>query len=98
MSFEGLPLIGLTAPALLGLAVLLLLTGRIIPRSTLVDKQRECDQWREAYLSEREARATSDFQTGELLEVAKTSHAVMVAVFETVQKGQTGGSSALPKE
>ena len=37
---DGLPLVDLTAPALLGITVLLLLLGRIVPRSSLVDKIR----------------------------------------------------------
>jgi hypothetical protein len=94
--FEGIPLYGLTAPALLGLAVLLLMTGRLVPRSTLLDKSKEATQWREAYESEREARASSDAQTVELLEVSKTTHAVTVAMFDVIR--QAGGPHVVSKE
>lgn len=98
MELSGLPLVGLTAPALLGLTVLLLLTGRIVPRSTLDDKSRESDQWRQAYLDEREARGEAARQTYELLEVSKTTHAVTVALFDLVRETnrQSGGTSDVP--
>lgn len=100
--FEGIPVVGLTAPGLLGIFVLLLFLGRIVPRSTLRDKQVESDQWREAYEAEREARASSDAQTVELLEVSKTTHAITVAMFDVIRDAvsgrQSGGSNALPKE
>lgn len=78
---EGFPLIGLTAPALLGIAILLLLFGRIVPRSTLLDKSNESEKWRQAYETEREARALSNKQTIELLELAKLTNAIVVSAF-----------------
>lgn len=102
---EGIPIVGLTAPTLLGITVLLLLTGRLVPRVTLKDKADECEKWRLAYIAEREARATSDAQTVELLEGVKANHAVISALFETIQLVDTiknvnanaGGDDALPK-
>ena len=79
--FEGFPVADLTAPGLLGLAILLLLFGKIVPRSTLQDKIEECNRWREAYEKERDARALADAQTAELLELAKTTNSVISAVF-----------------
>lgn len=94
---EGIPLVGLTAPGLLGLFVLLFFVGQIVPRKTLVDKQREADQWREAYQAEREARVNSDAQTVELLEVSKTTHAISVAMFDVIR--QAGGNPyVVPKD
>lgn len=87
---EGIPIIDLGPPVIVSVTVLMLLTGRIIPRSTFVDKTQECDRWRQAYEAEREARAATDRQTVELLEVAKTTHDVIVAMFqgsERVWKG-----------
>ena len=85
---EGLPIVGLTAPALLGISVLLLLMGKIVPRSTLVDKIKECEQWQQAYEAEREIRVTSDGQTVELLELAKTTNSIIFALF-TATTGHT---------
>jgi hypothetical protein len=93
---EGIPLVDLTAPALLGVAILLLLLGRLVPKAALDDKQREADQWRTAYEAEREARATSDAQTVQLLEVSKTTHDLTVAMFDALR--QTGGHRAVQKD
>lgn len=97
--FEGIPLVGLTAPTLLGIAVLLLFTGRLVPRATLLDKAQEASDWKAAYEAEREARATSDQQTVELLEVSKTNHSVTVAMFELIRRGagrESGGTDVVP--
>lgn len=93
---DGIPLFGLSAPVLLGLTVLFLLLGKIVPRSTLQDKIREANDWKAAYETEREARAAADAQTAELLEISKTTHAVTVAVFDVVR--QSGGQSVVPKD
>ena len=88
---EGIPVVGITAPGLLGVFVLLMFFGKIVPRATLIDKQKEADQWREAYEAEREARISSDGQTVELLEVSKTIQAIAVETFD-VLRHQAGGS------
>jgi hypothetical protein len=98
---DGVPITGLTAPALLGIAVMMLLLGRIVPRSTFDEKAKEAEHWRLAYEKEREARATSDAQTVELLELAKTTHNLMVAVFGApgISPGllqRAGGASVVP--
>lgn len=100
---DGIPLVGLTAPGLLGIAILLMFTGRLVPRATLKDKADECEKWRLAYEAEREARATSDAQTVELLEGVKANHAIIAALFEAIQLVDTiqkvnaaGGKNALP--
>lgn len=80
-TLTDLPLVGLTAPVLLGLAVLMLLTGRIVPRSTYRDKADDAERWRLAYETERETRALSNRQTIELLEVTKLTNAIVVAAF-----------------
>lgn len=90
---EGVPIAELTPSALLGICVLLLLLGRIVPRSTLVDKAEECERWRLAYESERKARATLEEQTEELLEVARTSHSVLTAIFQNSSRIRQGGAA-----
>lgn len=93
---EGIPIVGLTAPTLLGVAVLMLLSGKIIPRSTLKDKSDECERWRLAYEAEREARSTSDSQTAELLEVARTTHDIIAAMFGTSERLRRRGVTHAP--
>jgi hypothetical protein len=70
---EGLPVRDLSLGTLLGLAILLILFGRLIPSSTYKEKKEECERWRLAYETERDARQVSDIQTVELLELAKTT-------------------------
>ena len=88
MSVPEIQLVDLTAPTLLGVAILLLLTGRLVPRVFVKDKEEECLHWREAYEAEREARLTSDGQTIELLELAKTTNALMTALFQVTEAEQ----------
>lgn len=83
---EGIPLADLTAPTLLGVAVLLLLFGKLVPRATLMDKTEEAQRWREAYEKERAAHALSEAQTTQLLELSKTTYNVLVAMFETTER------------
>ena len=84
---------GLSAPALLGLAVFLLLVGKIVPRATLLDKMAEAERWRAAYEAEREARSEAEKQTKDLYELAKTTHSVIVAMFQTIDHKREGGNS-----
>lgn len=81
MAFGGISVVNLTASALLGLTVLLILFGRLVPKPYLVDKQKECDRWREAYELERVARAISNDQTEQLLEVTQTTRDILVETF-----------------
>lgn len=95
---EGIPLAGLTAPALLGLAVLMLLRGKIWSDAAYKEKREEADRWREAYEREREARDYSESHTEELLELAKTSHAVLTAMFQNSERiAQSGGTDVVKK-
>lgn len=93
MVLEGIPVVGLTAPGLLGLVVLLLLLGKIVPRATYLDKSEEANRWREAYEKEREARATSEAQTKELLEVGRTNLALLKALFHNSEHIRASGES-----
>ncbi|WP_432091841.1 hypothetical protein [Streptomyces sp. NRRL F-5630] len=63
----------LGAVALLTLVVLMILTGRLVPRRTYDDLLKERDTWREAHTVSEEARAMERAQTQELLELGRTS-------------------------
>jgi len=69
----GIPLNGLTAPALLGLAILLLLLGKLIPRRTYEDLKDDRDRWREAHDKSESARKELLGTLDELLEHARTT-------------------------
>lgn len=95
--FDGISVASLTPPTLLCVVVLMILLGRLVPRTTLKDKAAESERWRLAYEAEREARATSDAQTAELLELAKTTHNIIAAMFGTTEHiRQSGGASVVP--
>lgn len=99
MTLDGIPIGDLTAPGLLGVAVLMILFGVLVPRRTLLDKSKEAENWRNAYEKEREARATSDAQTAELLEVTKTTYNIVFALFGTTERmrhaDESGGTSSV---
>lgn len=89
---DGISLIGLTPAGLLLIVVLMVVTGRLVPRSTLMDKAKEADQWHAAYEAERAAHAMSEAQTRELLEVAKTSEKFYLAFSQVSERIQSGDS------
>lgn len=99
MTIDGIPLVGLTAPALLGIAILLLLTGRIVPRAHITDKDKEIERWRLAYEAEREARIVSDNQTTKLLVAVEANRDVLFALLRVLNpRAGLGGPSDEVKE
>ncbi|MFJ1900549.1 hypothetical protein [Streptomyces sp. NPDC088115] len=61
------------AVALLALVVLMVLTGRLVPRRTYDDLLKERDTWRLAHTESEAARTSERAQTQELLELSRTS-------------------------
>lgn len=68
------------AAALLVLVILLILTGRLVPRRTHEDALSDRDNWRQAYLESEKARAVEHDQTGELLEMARLGGHILTAL------------------
>lgn len=68
------------AAALLTLVILLILTGRLIPRRTHEDVIADRDNWRSAFLQSEAARRVEHDQTEELLEMAKLSGHILTAL------------------
>lgn len=96
---EGIPIIDLTAPALLGVAILMLLLGKLVPWTTYQEKIKEAERWREAYEAEHQARLVSDAQTTELLEVTKSTHDVLSAIFGSgIRTRRVGARDVASKE
>jgi hypothetical protein len=97
---DGIPVLTYTPQALLGIAVLLVLFGLLVPRKVLLDKEKESERWRKAYEAERDARALSDAQTAELLELAKTTYELLDATLSGPSQGRhrssPGGPYAVP--
>ncbi len=73
------------AAALLVLVVLLILTGRLIPRRTHEDVLADRERWRQAFLESEAARKVEHEQTGELLEMAKLGGHILTALPHPVQ-------------
>ena len=56
--FVGISLETLAIPSvLLGIAVVLLLTGKLVPRRTHEDMKEERDHWRQAFLDSEESKS-----------------------------------------
>lgn len=66
--------------ALVAIVVLMVLTGRLVPKSILDNALRERDTWREAHTVSEKAREAEREQTGELLEVARISGHVLTSL------------------
>lgn len=64
-------------PSLLALTVILILTGRLVPRKVLKDMERDRDLWREAYTLSEQTRRLEAEHTGQLLEAARASAMVL---------------------
>jgi len=86
-TLDSIPLYALTPSALIGIVVLLLLTGRLVPRRTLDDSLKREDQWRTAHGRSEDARMVSESarvemtgQVRELLEHAKTADALIRSI------------------
>lgn len=65
---------------LLALVVLLILTGRLVPRSTLQDVRDERDTWRAAHMESEAARQAEREQVTELLELSRTAGHVLTSL------------------
>lgn len=61
------------AAGLVTLIVVLILTGRLVPRRTYEDMREERDTWRAAHKVSEEARHLEQEHTGELLELSRTA-------------------------
>lgn len=65
---------------LISLVVLLILTGRLIPRRTHEDVLADRDAWRHAFLESEKARKAEQEQTEELLKLAELGGHILTAL------------------
>lgn len=93
---DGIPIATLTAPTLVGIIVILILIGRLVPWTVLKKAEKEAEKWQKAYEAEREARKLLAGQNAELLEIARTTHDILDAMFQTPSIGKHRGSSGGP--
>jgi hypothetical protein len=73
---DGIPLVGLSAPVLLGIFFLMFMRGDIVPRKTYQDMMTDRDFWRQAHKESEDARRTSSKQVDTLIEGFKTVDAI----------------------
>jgi hypothetical protein len=88
MEVWGIPVGDMSAPVLLGIAIVLILRGRLVPRSTYDDLRADRDQWREAHRLSEEARLTQTRQLDAVLEVGETVKNVMNALDSVRREGR----------
>lgn len=90
---DGVPIKDLSIATLLGIAVLLVFIGRLIPYPRYKEKVQEAADWKKAYEKSEEARAIESAQKAELLELARTTRDILHAMFDVVTEDprQAGG-------
>jgi hypothetical protein len=80
----GVPLVGLTAPTLLGIFFIMFMRGDIVSgkvhRERVSDYKDEALSWREAHSVSEEARKVITRQNDELIEVGRTVRAIAVSI------------------
>lgn len=86
------------AAGIVVLAVLMVLTGRLVPRAVHEETRADRDAWRKAYDDVKQAHGDSEAarriqasQLDELLESAKASEKIMTAMQQTLQNLQRRG-------
>jgi hypothetical protein len=77
---EGIPVGAYGPTALVGIAILLILTGKLVPRRTYDDVIHDRDEWRAAHRISETARAVAADQVEELLEHARTTDSFIRAL------------------
>ncbi|MEU9149225.1 hypothetical protein AB0D59_01395 [Streptomyces sp. NPDC048417] len=103
----GFAPVDLGAAALVGLIVLLVLRGQLVPRRQLEDLRADKDQqiedlraerdlWREAHAVSEEARRESQDQAGELLELSRTSAYFFAALPRAAREVSTSADVQAP--
>lgn len=77
---SGLTVIPVSAGALVAIVVVLVLTGNLVPRRTLMDARAETERWMRAWQLEHEARQRYLEHAEAGLEAARTTTAVLQAL------------------
>lgn len=90
---EGIAATDVGLGTLVAVFFLLMFFGRIKPKSDVDRADAEAEKWRQAWELEREARIQADTQTAELLEVARTTHQIVVALFGAAESSRRSGGT-----
>ena len=86
--FEQLPPVEVLTPsALLGLAILAIITGRLVPRRTYDDKVHEAGEWRtEARVKDQQIHELTEQNTAMLREFGPTVTALLAGIRDQAVK------------
>lgn len=85
----SLSLIDYTPPTLLGLAVVLIFFGLLVPRWVYQEKVKEVEYLKKALELRAEAQERSTAQTAELLEATKTNAKFLQALVGAKEGGES---------
>lgn len=93
-ALAGLPLGPLSAGALLGLVVLLILTGRLVPRQQLLDARQQVldaradrDQWRASAEDFQRGMLTLGMSMEKVVVLAEATNHALVEIQELAARG-----------
>lgn len=70
-----------------GILVLLIAMGRLVPKSALDRERENTKTWQDAWKTERAANLEKSEQVAELLEIGRTTEKVMGALQEAARDG-----------
>lgn len=95
ITIDGVPLVGLTAPTILGIFFIMFMRGDIIPgkvhRERVQDYKEEAEAWKKAHDISENARSILNRQNSELIEVGKTVQAIAHAIRVNIELPPEGG-------
>jgi hypothetical protein len=77
---DGLPVGQISAGALVALVVLLILTGRLVPRQQMLDLRADRDKWEASATKWQEVASTQGMTLERLLEYAETSNHALTEI------------------
>lgn len=83
---NGIPMADLGPAFLAGLAVLLVLVGRLVPRKSVDDALAQADKWERAHEVSEQARSVQAQQIDKLLESAETQTRLLESLREAANR------------
>lgn len=93
----GVPVGSIGATGILGIVVLLVLMGKLVPRRSLEDTLKERDDWRAAHGVSEEARIELQQQVGELLQLSRlTTTFIQTIPLGVLRSREEGGGDVAP--
>ena len=85
----GIPVGDISLAGLLGIVVLLILTGRLVPRQQLLDVQADRDHWRTAADKWQDVSTKQGISLERLLEMAETTNHALTEIQAGPRKADT---------